>query len=290
MLVVKGPDDWRPANDSDRASYPDLIAMLEANPPAATAAGETLAFQPRSYRDFMLFERHYIQAGRGYLRRFSPHVSRLAGSFEALTRRTFPPLRPSPLWYAEPIYYMGNHLAFVGNGAEIAWPSYTNALDYELELGFVLQRSLLDATPEEALAAIGGFAVFNDFSARDVQMSEMRSGFGPQKSKHFRSALASELVSADEVLPVINRLEGRVLINGREVARCGSAEMQFTLGHALAHLSRSERLLPGEFFATGTWPNGSGMENGQWLANGDTIRLEIDGVGTLENVIVRPPV
>jgi 2-keto-4-pentenoate hydratase/2-oxohepta-3-ene-1,7-dioic acid hydratase in catechol pathway len=61
----------------------------------------------------------------------------------------------------------------------------------------------------------------------------------------------------------------------------------FTLGQALAHVSRSEQLLPGEFFATGTWPNGSGLENGHWLKRGDSVQLTIAGVGTVENVIAR---
>ena len=74
--------------------------------------------------------------------------------------------RPRPLWHRQPIYYMGNHLAFVTDGAAVASPSYTHAFDYELELGFVLSGSLFNARPEEAETAIGGFEVLNDFGAR----------------------------------------------------------------------------------------------------------------------------
>ncbi|QCB43288.1 fumarylacetoacetate hydrolase family protein [Sphingomonas sp. PAMC26645] len=283
-LVVEVGDTWEPVGDVHRDEELELIAAMEGNPPSARSwEGDALALQPRSYRDFMLYERHFVQAGHGYLKRYRPAVARLARGFEAMTGRDFPPLRPPPLWYKEAIYYMSNHLAFVGNGALIGWPSYTDALDYELELGFFLERPLRDATPEEALAAIGGFTVFNDFSARDVQMPEMGSGFGPQKSKSFCSALSSTVVSANVILPDIDRLTGRVIINGDVVAQCSSAGMQHTIGQAVAHVSRSETLHPGEFFATGTWPNGSGMENGHWLKPGDKIRLEIDGVGHLEN-------
>ena len=109
---------------------------------------------------------------------------------------------------------MGNHLTFATDGDDIAVPSYTRALDYELELGFVLAHRLRDADPAEAEAAIGGFVVLNDFSARDVQLAEMRSGFGPQKAKHFRSAMSSVVVSADEILPHWRALKGRVHLNG----------------------------------------------------------------------------
>jgi 2-keto-4-pentenoate hydratase/2-oxohepta-3-ene-1,7-dioic acid hydratase in catechol pathway len=59
---------------------------------------------------------------------------------------------------------MGNHLAFVPSGTPVKGPTYSKALDYELELGFVLSRPLFNASPEEAIAAIGAFVVLNDFS------------------------------------------------------------------------------------------------------------------------------
>ena len=292
-LEVLCAGDWMPLGDSSGGANDDLIQTLRARAPLPTpgqANGPMLPFQPLSYRDFMLYERHYIQAGRGYLRRFRPAIGRLARGFEWMAGRTFPPLKPSPLWYRQPIYYMGNHLAFVADGAEVAWPDYTDALDYELELGFFLAKPLFNATPRDALAAIGGFVVFNDISARDVQTEEMRSGFGPQKSKHFCNVMSSVVVSADEVLPHFEKLRGRVRINGNIVAECSAENPQFNLGEAIAHASRGEQLLPGEFFGTGTWPNGSGMENGHWLRPGDTVQLEIDGIGSLCNKIgERPP-
>ncbi|MCJ2103515.1 fumarylacetoacetate hydrolase family protein [Methylobacterium sp. E-046] len=273
---------------SDVDRHPDLVqTLIDCPPQRGAGASSLLPFQPRSYRDFMLYERHYIQAAYGYLRRFRPVVSGIARGFKTVTGRDLPPLRPASLWYHKPIYYMGNHLAFVADGAEIVWPSYTDALDYELELGFFLCRPLLNATPEEAMTAIGGFAVFNDFSARDVQAPEMRSGFGPQKSKHFCNAISSIVVSADEVIDRFDNLRGRVILNEQTVAECASAGARFSLGESLAHVSREERLYAGEFFGTGTWPNGSGLENGHWLKPGDTIRIEIDGVGSLTNKVVQ---
>jgi 2-keto-4-pentenoate hydratase/2-oxohepta-3-ene-1,7-dioic acid hydratase in catechol pathway len=101
-------------------------------------------------------------------------------------------------------------LSFCTNGDVIRIPSYTQELDYELELGAVLCKPLKNASPEEAADAIGGFVVFNDFSARDVQIDEMNSGFGLVKSKNFANSISNVVVSANEILPVIDQLQGTV--------------------------------------------------------------------------------
>jgi 2-keto-4-pentenoate hydratase/2-oxohepta-3-ene-1,7-dioic acid hydratase in catechol pathway len=254
--------------------------------PAADDAVAVLPFAPRSFRDFMLYEAHAVDAARGFVRRYMPAVAPVVAAYEAVTRRTFPKLKPHALWHRQPIYYMGNHLTFAADGDDIALPSYTRALDYELELGFVLAHPLRDADPRNAEAAIGGFVVLNDFSARDVQLAEMKSGFGPQKAKHFCSAMSAVVVSADEILPHWRALEGSVQLNGSRIATCSARDARWSLGEVLAHASRGEQLYAGELFGTGTLPGGSGIEHGQLLERGDTIVLAIDGVGTLTNRIV----
>lgn len=245
-----------------------------------------LPFQPVSFRDFMLYEQHVLDASRGLVRRFHPGQYRIVKTVEALTRRTFPLLKPKPLFFAKPTYYMSNAMTFVPSGTPIGFPTYSQALDYELEIGFVLARGLFNASPPEALDAIGAFVVLNDLSARDVQRAEMDSGFGPQKSKHFASSLSEVAVTADEILPRVDTLRGTVSINGSTVSTVSSAGMQHSLGEVLAHASRSERLRPGELFATGTLPGGSGMETGHWLRPGDTLELAIDGIGAITHTII----
>jgi 2-keto-4-pentenoate hydratase/2-oxohepta-3-ene-1,7-dioic acid hydratase in catechol pathway len=178
---------------------------------------------------------------------------------------------------------MGNHLAFVTDGAAVASPSYTHAFDYELELGFVPAAFSMRA--EEAETAIGGFVVLNDSSARDVQREEMNSGFGPQKAKHFASAISNVGVTADEVLPRWRSLKGYVRINGFLVAEPVAENPRWSLGEVLTHASRSEHLHPGELFGTGTFPGGSGIETGHLLSVGDVIEIGIEGVGALTNCI-----
>jgi 2-keto-4-pentenoate hydratase/2-oxohepta-3-ene-1,7-dioic acid hydratase in catechol pathway len=263
-------------------------AMRSAGP--ASDGEVILPFEPRSYRDFMLYEQHVIQSSRGYAKRFMPGAHRVTNAFERITGRPFPAFRPHRLFYERPIYYMGNHLNFVTEGATISWPRYTRALDYELELGFVIARPLLNADAAEASAAIGGFVVLNDFSARDVQRSEMASGLGPQKSKHFCNAMSATIITADELLPHLGTLNAEVLINDKVVAQCSDRSPRYSLGEALAHVSQDEQLYPGEFFATGTWPNGTALENGHWLEPSDTISLRIDRVGSLTNIIGPRPI
>lgn len=261
------------------------LAWLRRLAPAPAEGGGALPFQPRSFRDCMLFERHWVQSSRGYARRFLPAAFRLGQVYEALLRRTFPPYRPAPLFHRQPVYYFGNHLTIVPSGTPVRPPAYTRALDYELELAWVLRRPLLDASPEEAAAAIGGFVVLNDFTARDVQRAEMRTGLGPQKSKHFLSSISETLATADELLPRVRALAARVEINGRCVARTSTREMRWSPAEVLAHLSRGERLQPGELVASGTLPDGSGLETGAWLRPGDELRLVIEDVGEVVHAI-----
>nr|GLK37893.1 fumarylacetoacetase [Rhodococcus wratislaviensis] len=246
---------------------------------------QLLPFQPLSFRDFMLYEKHNIDASRGYARRFMPAAYRVTQAYEAVRRAPFPRFTPPRLFYRQPMYYMGNHLAFVPSGTPIGAPTYTSALDYELELGFVLAEPLLDATPEDALAAVGAFVLVNDFSARDVQKEEIDSGFGLQKAKHFASSMSSTAVTADEIRPRLDRLTGTVRLDGKTVATVSSAGMKWGIGEVLAHASRSEQLLPGELFATGTLPGGCALENGFWPEPGQTLTLTLDQVGEVEHRI-----
>lgn len=264
----------------------DVLPWLRALLPAPIDDCDgALPFQPRSFRDCMLYERHWVQSSRGYARRFMPVAFRLSQLYEAVLRRPFPAFRPAPLWHRQPLYYFGNHLTVVPSGRPVQAPAYTHALDYELELAWVLAKPLFNATPEDALDAIGGFVVLNDFSARDVQRAEMQTGLGPQKSKHFLTSISQTMVTADEILPRVHQLDARVEINGTCVARTSTQGMRWTPGQVLAHLSRDERLYPGELIASGTLPDGSGMETGNWLSPGDHLRLVIEPIGEIVHVI-----
>ena len=272
---------WRTA----RANSNLQKKFLEASGQSQIDSRDRKPFAPKSYRDFMLCEQHYINAASNYAKANMRGAYRMAKFYKKLTGKTHPKLKPPALWYQQPIFYMGGHMNFYADGDTIVWPQYSKVMDYELEIGFVLAKPLYNATSEQAKAAIGGFVVFNDFSARDKQMPEMASGFGPQKSKHFANAISPQFVTADEILPKINTLTGTIKINGKLVSTVSSAGMQYTVGEALAHVSKGEHLFPGEFFATGTLPGGCGLENGHMLTKGDEVSIAIEGIGSLSNTI-----
>ncbi|MCS7480392.1 fumarylacetoacetate hydrolase family protein [Umezawaea endophytica] len=280
---------WLPSDSKNALGYePAFSQEWEAERAAAHHVGENgevLPFQPLSFRDFMFYEQHNIDAARGYIGRFRPQAAKVIKGFETLTRSTFPRFRPNRLWYRQPTYYMGNMATIVPSGTPVTAPPFSRALDYELELGFVLNAPLLNARPAEAEEAIGMFVLLCDFSARDVQIPEMNSGFGPQKSKHFLTSLATTAVTAADLLPRWRELKSRVIINGEVVARPDARKPQWTMGQALAHASAGEQLYPGELFAIGTLHRGCGMEIGRWLKPGDQLRLEMDDVGVIEHAI-----
>lgn len=276
-ILRAGTATWNKLQDMADGFETD-VPEIEARP--------VIPFAPLSYRDFMLYEQHFIGASRGYVRRFKPWAYKLTALYEAVFRRNFPAFKPSAFWYKNPMYYMGNHMNFVTDGYPVGFPSYSEALDYELELGAVIVHPLKNSTPKEAWNAVGGFVVLNDFSARDVQLPEMRSGFGPVKCKNFINAISAEIVTADEIVPKINDLTGEVRINGERIVETATNGMYHSLGKAIAYASLSEQLHPGEFIGSGTLPGGCGMENNRWLSPGDTVSLSIEGIGTLTNPIV----
>ncbi|MFI7589872.1 fumarylacetoacetate hydrolase family protein [Spongisporangium articulatum] len=250
---------------------------------SAAEADLLLPFAPLSFRDFMLYEEHVIAASRAMARTYLPRQYLVTALYEKVTRSTFPMFKPNALWYEQPIYYMSNALTFVPTGSAVAAPAYADRLDYELELGCVLNRPLRDATPAEAARAIGGYVVLNDFSARNVQLREMRSGFGPQKAKHFLSSMSAELVAADTV--DVTDLAASVSINGAVVTTSSTRAPKHSLAEALAFASRSEQLYPGELFGSGTLPGCSGLEAGHQLHAGDLLELEIEGIGTIRHTV-----
>ncbi|GKX68258.1 fumarylacetoacetate hydrolase family protein [Inconstantimicrobium mannanitabidum] len=267
----------------------ELIMLAEVNKAKLILEGEeVMPFRPLLYRDFMLSERHLINSSCGYAKRLMPKVMPLVKIYEGITSKPFPAFFPKKPWYDNPVYYKGNVLSFVGDGETITYPKYATLKDYELELGMIITKDIINATEKEGLDAIGAFCIFNDFSARNVQFDEMRkTGFGPCKCKDFASAISSVVVTADEILPVMDTLKTRVYINDEKVAEGQLNEFYHSLGKAVAYASKGEHVYAGEFMATGTIPNCCGMENGVLLECGDVIRLEIDKVGELTNSISR---
>ena len=223
--------------EETRAAAAAMLAGIED--PAAAAvdgAGASIPFQPRSMRAFMLWESHMIASSRMLVKRFfPPPAAKAVAGFERLTGRTFPKLKPNKRFYEKPTFYVANHGALLGDGDPMWWPRHTEWLDFELELAFVLSQPLADATPEESAAAVGGWFIVNDWSARDVQAKDARENiFGPVvKSKTFANSIGPDVLTADEV-PDWTRMTGR----------CGSTASSGARARRPVRRTRSGRCWP----------------------------------------------
>jgi 2-keto-4-pentenoate hydratase/2-oxohepta-3-ene-1,7-dioic acid hydratase in catechol pathway len=268
----------------------DAVAQAEAamaRAPAADPSDAVLPFRPRSIRAFMLWESHVIASSRMLVKNFFPvPMWKAVSTFERVTGKPFPKLKPNERFREAPTFYVANHTAVLADGDDMWWPSHTKFLDFELELACVLAKPLVDATPEEALEAVGGWFVLNDWSARDVQADDARRNiFGPVvKSKTFANSIGYDIVTADAV-PDWTAMRGRVRVDGELWCEGTTANPQHSLGAMLAYASAGEKLDAGDVISTGTMPGCCGLELDRWINPGQSVELEIDGIGTLTNRI-----
>jgi len=247
----------------------------------------SLPYRPASLRCFLGWEQHWSQAAHQLVKRNLPAAMPAIRAYETLTRRDFPALRPGTSFGRHPLYYTGNHLSIVADGAPLPWPSYTESLDFELEFAMIVDRPVRDATEAQGADAIGGFVVFNDVSARDVQWDEQRNGsFGPVvKTKTFASSMGSVVVTADEVLSRIDSLAASVVVDDETWSTTSTAGLRYSPGETVAYASMGENLYPGELLASGTLPSGCGLELDRWIRPGNVVTLDIEGIGSVSNTV-----
>lgn len=241
---------------------------------------------PPQMRDFLCFEKHLVQAfnaARKLRASQSPDPQAALREMEAKGILAVP-----QTWYERPIFYHPNRLNVIGTEEDVLWPSYCQALDFELEFGFFIGRPGKDITKEKAREHIFGYTIFNDISARDEQTREMGGQLGPGKGKDFDTGnvLGPCLVTADEMRDPY-KLAMEVRVNGEKWGGGNSGEMRWRFEDCIAHASRSETLYPGEFFGSGTVGSGCGLEQMRFLKPGDVIELEVEDIGMLRNRVVR---
>lgn len=209
---------------------------------------------PPSVRDFFAFEQHVATA-------------------RAARGGTVP-----PEWYEFPVFYFSNPAAIFGPGAEIPYPEGTAMLDYELEVAAVIGAD----------GEIGGFTIMNDWSARDIQRKELRVGLGPAKAKDFATSIGPVLVTPDEFDGTEAVMTARV--NGEERSRGNLADIHYPWAAIVAQARRNTVLRPGDIIGSGTVGTGCILEHGdgRWLMPGDTVELEVAGIGVLRNRVGPP--
>lgn len=243
---------------------------------------------PRSFRDYVAFEEHMLNASKSFGHTVSPE------------------------WYNIPIFYFTNHQAIYGPEDEIKRPEKETKFDIELEMAVVMGKKGVDIKAENADDYIFGYTVFNDWTARAIQRQEMTVPLGPHKGKDFANAIGPCIVTKDEFekyrctisrethpehLQMPQTTDGRFdlkmisRINGETICEGNYKTVYWTFPQMIERASENNvNLMPGDILGSGTVGWGSLIENNfsvhRPLEPGDEVELEIEGIGILKNTVV----
>jgi 2-keto-4-pentenoate hydratase/2-oxohepta-3-ene-1,7-dioic acid hydratase in catechol pathway len=228
---------------------------------------------PPSIRDFMSFEDHVLSS------------TRASG------------LEMDPGWYENPVFYFSNPAAVCGPSDPVAVSPGSVEFDFELEIAAIIGLPGSDIAPEEAERHIAGFTIFSDWSARDLQLREMRQLLGPAKGKDSATTMGPMLVTPDELAP-FRRDKGYDLkmtaaVNGVPYSSGNWASLYWSFAQMIAYASRGTRLVAGDVIGSGTVGTGCILELGRvhgddrfpYLQPGDVVTIEVEQLGRIENTV-----
>lgn len=173
--------------------------------------------------------------------------------------------------------------AVIGPGAAIEIPAASAQIDYEGELAVVIGTRARRVRREAALSCVAGYTIMNDVSARDYQE---RSGHSLGKSFDTFAPMGPALVTTDEC-DGSGHFDLRTLVSGEEMQHSNTSQLIFDVATLIEYISAGVTLEPGDVITTGT-PAGVGARRTppRFLKPGDTVRIEIGGIGALENPVV----
>ena len=209
-----------------------------------------------------------------------------------------------------PIFYLTNHNAVFGEGDIVLEKDHFEKLDFELEAAIVIGKKGKNISAKDANEYIAGYMVMNDLSARRLQMEEMKLNLGPAKGKDFATTIGPWLVTPDELEDFKietdsgnkYNLKMKAYHNGNHISEGNMKDMNWTFAEIIERASYGVELMPGDVIGSGTVGTGCYLElNGTWaieakekkeeftpiwIQPGDTMELEIEGLGRLKNTMV----
>ena len=258
-----------------------LLARADGTEGAALADVRLLApLVPASIRDFVAFEEH---------------VEGVSASVDGKSEVV-------PEWYQAPTFYFTNPHTVLGPGERLR-PPVSARLDFELEVAAVIGGpGGANLTAAEAARAIFGYTIMNDWSARDLQSREMKVRLGPAKGKDFGMSLGPWIVTADEFEPSLDdegflAIEAEVFVNDERIGHDLVSNMGWPFPELVAYASRNSRVVAGDVLGSGTTGNGGCLAE-LWgrrgeltpppLADGDTVRMVVEGIGELVGPVGAP--
>jgi len=186
------------------------------------------------------------------------------------------PIPISQLWFNKQVS------CITGPTDDVVLPGVSNAVDYEAELGVVIGTRCRNVPESDALSVVAGYLVCNDVSARDWQMRSPTFTLGKSFDTH--GPLGPWITTTDEV-PNPHGLMMHLTVNGEERQRTTTGGMIYNIRQQISYLSQVMTLEPGDVLSTGT-PSGVGMSTGNFLKDGDVVRVEVDGLGAIVNRMV----
>lgn len=184
--------------------------------------------------------------------------------------------------YQRPGFFKGNTATIYGHNQEVPYPSISEKLDYELEIGYIVGKPGRNLTPDDALGHVFGITIFNDWSLRDVQTLEGPIGMGAQHSKDFAYGIGPWITTLDEINS-IEGLAGQVRVNGEVRSETRVENFVYTPAELVAYVSLYGQLQAGDLIGSGTMGFGAGVEIGRFIEPGDEVELALEGIGTLRN-------
>jgi fumarylacetoacetate (FAA) hydrolase len=272
-----------------------LGEILEGFAPAAGAldpdddavlGASNLAFgppilRPPTFRDFYAFEQHVATMW-----------NRRGGEIPEA-------------WFRLPIFYFSNVSELRGPGDPVWAPRGSEELDFELEVGAIVDTPAFNLPEERAAEAIGGYLIVNDWSARDLQRDESTVRLGPAKGKDFALSIGPWIATPDELADrwpagatapdlamtaTVKAVDGTIT----EVSRGSWSIARYSFGQMLARASTDVHVRPGDLLGSGTVGTGCLLEVKdstlkRWLQPGDQVTLEIERLGTLTTPVITRP-
>jgi len=183
------------------------------------------------------------------------------------------------------VMFMKAPNTIIGPDDDVVIPRGSTKTDWEVELGLVIgERASYLASPEEARKHIAGYTIANDLSERDWQLAISGGQWSKGKSAPGYLPLGPALVTPDEVAADDVRLQSKV--NGEQRQDSRTSDLIFNIGHIVWELSQYLTLEPGDLILTGT-PEGVALSGRfPYLAAGDVVELEIDGLGSQRQNVV----
>jgi 2-keto-4-pentenoate hydratase/2-oxohepta-3-ene-1,7-dioic acid hydratase in catechol pathway len=252
---------------------PVLESAAESSPSGGTALEELRLLAPVLYPPTLYY------TGANYW----DHVREMAAANRDADGNAPVPEKPADPW----LNLKSPKSAVIGPGEPIRLPRFSKMVDWEAEIALVVGRTARNLTPADALGCLAGFAIGNDLSARDFLKREGSIFVWDWLAQKCfdGSAPLGPWITPLSAIPDPKAMAIRLWVNGELKQASSSAQLIHDFSELLVYLSLHVTLQPGDVILTGT-PAGVGFPTGSFLKPGDTVRIEVEGCGVLENPVV----